>query len=565
MNLRCMIIMFFVTYDVAISQIVAPSVSGATVNITSIGTDRYDVQITPISNSAVIVLDSDGTSDTIRRIQVQQYSGGLSNVQLVIRDRNSPLVPSPIVAIEEIGVSNSLSTCLGIPVVRIDGNLGKSSSLTGIVADSISEIDIGGDLYAEVFINLDSSGTSLNTDISIGGSVLGGRIINRSAIINSINVAGNVSSIGGRVPLFYADSGIGTIDVGGNFTGAISRAVSGGAPGDVGDVLVGGDFFGDFNVRVNSLGSFRVEGDVDMPDSIIVDSIVGGVKTEILIGGSLDNVPGDPFNRAFLLPSAGLAPNSIINFNDMGGGFGAVIGVGIRGLLGDYTRLSGDPDVAGGSIGLAPFNFHQRVQAPPVGTAKDCDPYQTETVVVGSSENFREAKIWHYGPVYCPGTGPHFRVEYKLPFAEANWQDRTHLFKIKTTQTGTDAASAQRNVVIRNDALAGNTTGFKSAGIWRIRPLAGKVLCGNVSGNPDVEYDSSVVSGDLGSTTGPQYSWYTFNVELEAPPGYLLLQDPGGPTPSDLLDWANAPYEVNADGQTDSGDFVDLVEAAGGS
>ena len=166
-----------------------------------------------------------------------------------------------------------------------------------------------------------------------------------------------------------------------------------------------------------------------------------------------------------------------------------------------------------------------------------------------------EVRIRHYGPVYTPGTGSHFQVEFKSDVLPSSWVDRTSLFKIDGT-TATIAEEAHRDIVITKTAL--NTTGFTAAGRWRIRPLAGKAKCGDVIGNPDVAWDSNVISGDLGSSSGTQYSWYQFRVLLEAPDGNILLQ--GGTSSSDLTSWGIAPYEINADGDTNMQDFRELAD-----
>ncbi len=538
--------------------------SNANVSITSVGTDRYRVTITPTAFGATVILDTDGTNDVIEEIRVNQYSGGTSAVLLSIRDRNSPFIKSSIAAIESIDVPNPSTTGLVITELRIDGSVGTPLATTFIDAASVESFEIGGNLYAEVAIKDEAGSGIAATSVQIGGAVVGGKIINNSDSITSVVVGGAVSVLNGKFPNFYAIDGVGTISVGGNYAGFFGFPNNVLPYGDVDSLFVGGDFFGANSSRLNSLGSFTVAGDVDMPDAIIVDNIVGGVKTKILIGGSLEPVPGDAFNRAFLLPSLGLAENSVINYSNVGGGFGAVVAVGPRGLIGDYTRLTADPDVGGGSVGLAPFTFHQREAAPPSNVARDCDPFQNEVVVKAQGETFKTVTLSHYGPIYADGTGPHFRVEFRSVF-NTYWEDKTSLFMVKTAggATATTGATAQREVVVRN--AAGNTTGFLASGWWRIRPLAGKVKCGDlVVGNPDVDYRSTVMAYDLDDDQDPNaelHGWYAFEVQQQAPSSFMLLQDPAGPTTADLAEWVSTPYEVNADGETNTTDFADLAEA----
>lgn len=122
--------------------------------------------------------------------------------------------------------------------------------------------------------------------------------------------------------------------------------------------------------------------------------------------------------------------------------------------------------------------------------------------LIGPSESLDSVTIQHYGPIYVSGEEPYFRVEFKPRWAPSVWQDKTSLFEVDTTRTATGSGSNNRIAVIK--ATSSNGNGFKVSGWWRIRPLAGKVKCDGVSGtsgNPDVQWDSSVVSGDLGEAT----------------------------------------------------------------
>ncbi|MEZ6242430.1 MAG: polymer-forming cytoskeletal protein [Phycisphaerales bacterium] len=225
-----------------------------------------------------------------------------------------------------------------------------------------------------------------------------------------------------------------------------------------------------------------------------------------------------------------------------------------------YTAVSSE--LGGGSIGLAPFNFHQRESDPPAGESRDCDPYQTEQLLLGPLDERNSVLIRHYGPVYVSGSGPHFRVEFRPRWFPSVWEDKTDLFEVDTSsgKTATSSNTLSRDVYIKPSAS--NHGDFKVAGYWRIRPLAGKVKCAHVTDSPDVLWDSSVVSGDLGSTSGTQYSWYAFGVQT-----YLAM---GGSAPifegdqvnaSDIAAWAVEPFETNADGGTDAQDLADMVEA----
>jgi len=153
-------------------------------------------------------------------------------------------------------------------------------------------------------------------------------------------------------------------------------------------------------------------------------------------------------------------------------------------------------------------------------------------------------------------------VEHRLlPNSSKPWVDRSKYFEVDFTQSGDTEATATRDIVIKGSSL--NSNGFKSSGEWRIRPLAGKVRCAHVDGNPDVDYNSDITGVDAGDdpATDPSHDWYGFQVGLYS--GSQALIGGGSVTMSDLTAWGDEPYETNADGSTDTGDLVDLVDAMG--
>ncbi|MBL4698443.1 MAG: hypothetical protein JKX70_06390 [Phycisphaerales bacterium] len=266
------------------------------------------------------------------------------------------------------------------------------------------------------------------------------------------------------------------------------------------------------------------------------------------------------------LPADGLDGQVIVNSGDTSDVWDGDVVVNSTTLAANYTELSSS--LGGGQVGEAPFNFHQRTTAPTGTDVRDCDPHQGEAVVssYNSGTNKNDAipsvRIRHYGPIYADGVGSHFRVEFKSDVQPSSWVNRTSLFEVDTAATGTSSLTAHRDAVIKGTAFNGN--GFTAAGRWRIRPLTEKVKCGDVTGNPNVAWDSNVTSGDLGSSTGTQYDWYAFRVFLEAPgAGGSLLQ--GGTGSSDLTSWVVTPFEVNADGETDTQDFTELVDSYTGN
>ncbi len=339
----------------------------------------------------------------------------------------------------------------------------------------------------------------------------------------------------------------------GNFTGSIKAgSVIGGTSGDQFAIL--GEFDGDIELSGslrNLTTSTHWIGDF-LSDSLFkVGSIPADAVLRVLGGGMLDGqiIVNQDLNGSFDWEGDIQLPGGIF------------IGPGQSQpyMAPYYTATSSS--LGGGAVGLAPFNFHQRTSAPPLGGARDCDPYQEEVVVLGTSDPLVSVRINHYGPVYVDttGGGPYFKVEWRL-LSSRPWQDRTSLFEVDLTQTADSEMDATRDVVIQK--ASGNTTGFASAGQWRIRPLAGKVRCAFVDGNPGVEYDSDITGKDAGAGgSDPTYDWYYFQVMFTS--GGMMLVSNDEVTLLDVAGWSDNPFEANADGATNSGDLGELIDAMG--
>lgn len=394
-------------------------------------------------------------------------------------------------------------------------------------------------------------------NIFVSGDLIEANIINRHGGIAQLRVDGNATANGFSGTDIWSSGVIQLVKIDGSFAGRIGENGEGlsGHP-DIEKILIGDDFVGTTAMTMNSLETLEVDGNFDA--DVTVSSSMGSsgfykVAGELASGASLD------------LPSDGLEGQVIVNSGDTSDLWSGDVVVGSITLVPNYTTLSSE--LGGGQVGIAPFNFHQRTTAPGAGQTRDCEPYQGEVVMLpfdtGTNKNvpLADVRIRHYGPVFADGSGPHFRVEFKSDVLPSSWVDRTSLFEIDTDETATSALTAHRDVVIEGTALNGN--GFTAAGRWRIRPLAGKVRSGDVVGNPDVAWDSNVESGDLGSGMGTQYDWYAFRVLLEAPEGGMLLD--GGTSASDLTNWGVAPFEVNADGDTDTQDFSELADSYTGN
>lgn len=310
----------------------------------------------------------------------------------------------------------------------------------------------------------------------------------------------------------------------------------------------------------------------------------------VRIGNDLNNSvyvfdPLQPPQKAFQLRALdGLAGQIIVNAEMTGGDWNGSVRVNTSlnaslPLI-DLSPTSATADevaphykvlshrLGGGAVGLAPFNFHQFTG--PLPTSRndlDCNPFHTEFLAVGDCEtitDLNEAIIDHYGPVFVSGEGPHYRVEFLPAFFDPStgpqWINVTDQFEVDESRTATASNTSNRKVYIVPSK--DNASAFNAAGRFRFRPIADKVKCANVNGTPNVAYQSSVVSGDLGNTSsGTQYHWYQFRVALApCPPGSMLFEG-DQVNASDLTAWISNPFEVNMDGQICTQDFALMTSA----
>lgn len=543
------------------ADIIAPVRNNAVVGLNRVpGTNEWNVTIDQVSlGGCLVLLDSNGTNDIIRSVTIINNSF-LDIVTLTIRKNQGSVARSAIQGVERIDVLNPSGTILNLAHIAIDGDIGASGVTNYIEASTVGLVDIGGDLLGNIII--DDQVTSALGDlptVQIDGDVVDSGIYNNTGDIGTINISGSVLKVGGGASEFWSSSHIQSVTVGSDFEGRIGSNSEGfaGHP-DVGDVFIGGDFTGTSAMEMQSLGNLSVGGDFNA--DVTINTAMGATSFYDIAGTLATDLPSGP---QMSLPADGLVEQVVFNSGNTGDSWTGSVDVDGISLGVDYTNLSSE--IGGGAVGLAPFNFHQRESAPGVGETRDCNPYQNEAVTIAPLVSLNEVVISHYGSVYAVvnGAEAQFRVEFRpdiVPFPQIPaWADKTSLFEIDTTQTGTSALTGQRTAVIK--ATASNKEGFKAAGRWRIRPIAGKVKCSDVSGNPDVAYNSSVVSGDFGvTTTGTQYDWYAFRVFLEAPGGSTLLNTSNGPQASDLTAWVSTPFEINADGETNAQDFIDMAE-----
>ncbi len=510
-----------------------------------------------------VMIQGDNTNDVIMAIDVFNTSGGNTILNINVSDGAGGM--ASIGAIEELYVHTPATTWVGFTDLKFTGDFGTPTGANVFTTGRADWIDVGGDWRMNFKIN-DTSGTSHNQSFIIRGDLLGGSIYNNIGNLHQLSVGGDIAGTSLNPIEIWAKGNIGPI-----VADSISEVRIGSqTAGFTGYSTVTsittrtGDFTSSFPMTMASLGNLNTDtamniyGDFDA--DITINNAMASSSTIYRIGGSLAST------AVLSLPANGLLGNIIINANGGSGQFLGDIEVGATALSPNYATLS--KDIGDGAAGKAPFNFHQFTGPLPGSRADlDCNPFHTEYIAVGACEtvtDLDEAVIDHYGPVYAAGEGPHYRVEFLPaffdPYTGPVWTDVTPQFEVDATRTATASASNNRKVYIV--ASKDNNNGFNAAGRFRFRPIDGKVKCANVAGNPDVAYNSSIVSGDLGNTSsGTQHHWYQFRVGLTVCPLGAPLFENDQVNASDLAAWIDEPFEVNMDGRICGQDFADMAAA----
>lgn len=123
----------------------------------------------------------------------------------------------------------------------------------------------------------------------------------------------------------------------------------------------------------------------------------------------------------------------------------------------------------GGSVAIAPFNFHQT----------ESFPAHNATVQLASNELLVAVAPRFFGPVFTD-TAADMIVEHLAPNTQT-WTDRSHQF---ATEASTSPLG-DRTVVVR--PIGGLSF---SEGHWRLRPVDGSILCAQAIGTPPARFDS---------------------------------------------------------------------------
>ncbi len=576
MNKNILLLSLLLVSGSSASADVTYSATGLTVGGTSspLYTDAQGFNhylITVVSNpldpvGGSVQIESDDSYDVIDEIVVYNNASGTRYISISISDSSGN--QTSFASVSKIHAADCNDTDINIENLKIPGDI-LAEGPNSIYVNSISEIDIEGSLYGRIIIEDGASGlvplSGVNT-INIDGDVVRGGVYSQAGDITSIAIGGNVvsdTSVGIRSEIWSSGS-IGVLQVDGDLDGRVGINglsyngecfnITSNIFSDIDTLQIGGDFTGGRFMQVGSLNNLSVAGDFDV--KININSVMADTSVYD-IAGTMDT------DARIYLPSDGLEGQVIINSGDNGDSWDGNVYVNTTPLSPDYTNLS--DELGGGAVGVAPFNFHQRDTAPPANVNPDCDPYHHEvkTVPAIGDDPVPSVELEHYGPVYIvnegneAAAGEHFIVEFKPDYQTGSpqWFDRSDQFVV--TSAGTVSSPMRKIVITKSDSKG---TGFHASGHWRITPVQNKVLCGDVDGNPPVEYYSDVYATTVSTTLTPQTNyWYTFRVLQEAPES-LILNSGNGPSSTDLSIWLQTPYETNGDGEIDSNDFNDMVE-----
>lgn len=383
----------------------------------------------------------------------------------------------------------------GIGAISVEGSVAADAQIVA-VHGRIDEVTVGGDLLGNLAAQNGGIGR-ITIDGSVGNAETAPTIYGWSGAedhgIVTLLVGGSIGTptaparvlTGGPIIRIEADAVHAEID----------SMIDPADPGYLGGLLVrSGDLVGEvFIEEISSFGGWAeapcvidVAGDID--GNVIVNRLVrnerpGGPEIAIggrLTAGSLLSVGGMFNGRADL-------PGAEIRVGAPAGVEGQII-VADRQFIefdnDDTVRLAGDglavtPDarflpqpfgeIGGGSVGIAPFNFH----------AFESFPQHNEVLTLKPGSTLTGSVLRLYGPAFGPL--PEFIVEHRAAETSA-WTDRSDEFVALAAAEETEATRE-----VRIESLS--PQGFEP-GEWRLRPVEGSLSCAFTTELPSVRFDS---------------------------------------------------------------------------
>lgn len=260
-------------------------------------------------------------------------------------------------------------------------------------------------------------------------------------------------------------------------------------------VSIAGDLEGEF-IFTNAIRNERSAGpEIDIAGTVTETS-------SIIIGSMPVTNTGMPAGEIFVRAEQGLAGQIIVGKGQTTDfPANAIIRVGIASpsIVTSASKFYDIPfaNFGGGSVGIAPFNFH----------TTESWPHHNATVTLAQNELLVAVAPRFFGPVMTD-TSAQMIVEHLAPSSQT-WTDRSADFAVEAA-TSTDG---DRTIVVSALGSASFT-----AGQWRMRPVDGTLLSARAIGTPEVrfvsEYDDNT---------------YRFNVDggsnCPPPPGLVKTND----------------------------------------
>ncbi|MEO1534869.1 MAG: hypothetical protein AAFS11_04815 [Planctomycetota bacterium] len=206
--------------------------------------------------------------------------------------------------------------------------------------------------------------------------------------------------------------------------------------------------------------------EIDIAGSMSADSLIS-------VGGLTNQVPALPGAEIRVGAPQGLAGQIIVVDSDAD-----------PFDMSDTVRLAGDglavtPDakyppqlfseLGGGSVGIAPFNFH----------SFESFPQHNETIDIEPGSSLIGAVVRLYGPAF--GVAPAFVIEHRAD-PTLPWGDRSADFIIDAASTESQATREIRIEAIGNASF--------DPGEWRMRPVDDTLRCAFTIGLPSIGFDS---------------------------------------------------------------------------
>ncbi len=419
----------------------------------------------------------------------------------------------------------------GIAAIKIAGSITPEGSIVA-VNGQITALDIAGDVLGDV-----AAQNGGIVDMTVGGSI--GDAATRPTVyawagaevhaIRTLLVEGSIGTpasparilAGGPVIRIETDAFHADFDA---MLNPADRGFFGGL------IVRSGDLTG--SVLVEELTSFggwneapcviSVAGDLD--GAVIVNrfirnenpfgaeiSIAGAVSAAALVsvGGFVSEVGPLPGPEIRVGAPKGLAGQIIVVDRDTV----PFEGSGAVRLAGDGLAVTPEArflpqlfaDLGGGSVGIAPFNFH----------AFESFPQHNETISIEPGASLVGAVVRLYGPAF--GVAPEFVVEH-LPEDATVWIDRSADFVAVAASVESEATREVRIEALGSAAF--------DPGQWRLRPVDDTIRCAFTRGLPGVRFDSEYADDTYR---------FTVRSECDNPPGRTTLNDLRGQDVDDYI------------------------------